>query len=76
MIHSYPARYQDAQGEEHTIIENNGKRLRMVVRGVGLLGQISIRWNQRLIRLIRAWLPLPSWEGYVLATWNGGCLCP
>ncbi len=38
MVQSYPARYQDAQGEEYTIIENDGKRLRMMVRGVEFVG--------------------------------------
>jgi hypothetical protein len=31
-------RYQDAQGEEDTIMENDGKQLRMVVRGVEFVG--------------------------------------
>lgn len=38
MVQSYPARYQDAQGEEHTIIENDGKQLRMMVRSVEFVG--------------------------------------
>lgn len=38
MHQTYPARYQDAWGEEQTIIENDGKRLRMIVRGVEFLG--------------------------------------
>jgi hypothetical protein len=38
MVQRYPARYQDAQGEEQTLIENDGKQLRMVVRGVEFVG--------------------------------------
>ncbi|HET9111092.1 MAG TPA: DUF6304 family protein, partial [Ktedonobacterales bacterium] len=38
MFQTYPALYQDAQGTEHTIIENDGKQLRMVVRGVEFVG--------------------------------------
>ena len=38
MVHSHPARYQGAQGEEQTLIENDGKQLRMVVRGVEFAG--------------------------------------
>lgn len=38
MVEFYPARYQDAQGEEHTIIINDGKRLRMLVRDVEFVG--------------------------------------
>jgi hypothetical protein len=38
MLSSYPARYQDAQGEEHTCIENDGKQLRMILRGVEFAG--------------------------------------
>lgn len=32
----YPAVYRDVHGEEHTVIENDGQTLRMVVRGVEL----------------------------------------
>lgn len=38
MVQSYPARYQDAQGEENTGIDNDGKRLHMKVRGVEFVG--------------------------------------
>jgi len=38
VVQSYPARYRDAQGEEYTTIENDGKRLRMMVRGVEFVG--------------------------------------
>ncbi|HEU5439625.1 MAG TPA: DUF6304 family protein [Ktedonobacterales bacterium] len=38
MVDSYPARYQDAKGNEQTIIENDGKRLRMLIRGVKFVG--------------------------------------
>jgi hypothetical protein len=38
MLAHYPARYQDAHGEEQTTIDNDGKRLRMTVRGVEFVG--------------------------------------
>jgi len=38
MIARYPALYRDAHGEEATVIENDGKTLRMVVRGVEFTG--------------------------------------
>ncbi len=38
MVIVYPAQYHDAQGDEQTQIENDGKRLRLVVRGVEFLG--------------------------------------
>ncbi len=38
MITRYPALYRDAHGEEATVIENDGKTLRMVVRGVEFTG--------------------------------------
>lgn len=38
MVESYPARYQDVYGAEDTIIDNDGKRLRMLVRGVEFVG--------------------------------------
>ncbi len=34
----YPATYRDAHGEERTIIENDGKELRMLLRGVEFVG--------------------------------------
>ena len=38
MIARYPALYRDAHGEEATVIENDGKTLRMVMRGVEFEG--------------------------------------
>ncbi len=38
MIARNPAVYRDAHGEEATVIENDGKMLRMVVRGVEFTG--------------------------------------
>lgn len=38
MLVQYPAMYRDARGEESTTIENNGKQLRMRVRGVEFSG--------------------------------------
>jgi hypothetical protein len=38
MIARYPALYRDALGEEKTVIENDGKKLRMIVRGVEFTG--------------------------------------
>ena len=38
MITRYLALYRDAHGEEATVIENDGKTLRMVVRGVEFTG--------------------------------------
>ena len=38
MIARYPALYQDTHGEEATVIENDSKTLRMVVRGVEFTG--------------------------------------
>lgn len=35
---AYPANYRDALGEEQTVIENDGRMLRMVVRGVEFEG--------------------------------------
>jgi Family of unknown function (DUF6304) len=40
MIARYPALYRDAHGEEATLIENDGKTLRMVVRGVEFTGRM------------------------------------
>jgi Family of unknown function (DUF6304) len=37
---AYPATYRDRFGEEATTIENDGKTLRMVVRGVGFTGEM------------------------------------
>lgn len=34
----YPALYRDVRAEERTVIENDGKQLRMVVRGVEFVG--------------------------------------
>lgn|SRR5579875_150910 len=34
----YPARYHDAHGDEQTQVENDGKQLRFVVRGVAFIG--------------------------------------
>ena len=53
VLNAYPARYHDALGEEQTIIENDGKQLRMVVRGVEFVGRTSMHWYRRLTRLIR-----------------------
>lgn len=39
MLAHYPALYSDAQGEERTVIENDGKQLRMVVRGIEFVGR-------------------------------------
>lgn len=36
----YPAIYRDARGEEHTVIENDGRLLRMTVRGVPFVGNL------------------------------------
>jgi hypothetical protein len=38
MIARYPARYRVGHGEEATVIENDSKTLRMVVRGVEFTG--------------------------------------
>jgi hypothetical protein len=38
MIATYPARYEDVHRKERTAIENDGKYLRMVVRGVPFQG--------------------------------------
>jgi hypothetical protein len=39
MLIRYPAPYQDASSQEVTGIENDGKTLRMVVRGVEFAGE-------------------------------------
>jgi len=35
---TYPARYRDQHGEEATVIQNDGKSLRMTVRGITFVG--------------------------------------
>jgi len=39
MMAIYPAVYRDAHGEEHTVVENDGQTLRMIVRGVEFISK-------------------------------------
>lgn len=45
MLEIYPAKYIDQFGEEHTIIQNDGKDLRMTLRGVEFVSQFFDDWE-------------------------------
>src|SRR5262245_22068648 len=45
MLESYPARYRDAFGQEATTIRNDGKHLRMIIRGVEFKGFMLDDWE-------------------------------
>ena len=67
MFAQYPARYRDAQGEEITTIENNGKQLRMRVRGVEFAGSTFDAFEPIL--------PAESPQRALFALTSGGDLC-
>jgi hypothetical protein len=66
MVDVYPARYRDGSGEQVTAIRNDGRTLRMTVRGVEFSGED-----------FDAFAPSPREASASLAsfTFQRGCLC-
>jgi hypothetical protein len=59
MIARYPALFRDAHSEMVTVIENDGRTLRMVVRGVEFMGTMLMISSRQLPTMTRRWRHSP-----------------
>jgi len=69
---TYPAIYRDAHGEEHTVIENDGQTLRMIVRGIEFVskafGSFEFLTAQNRDEAISAGFALDRYDDLLAAT--------